>query len=102
LFKIHARYRSEVYMKKNNNLIVTDSNIGEGTEIWHFCNIYATALHCPNLLPLLDCYKSLNYSASDFPVGSRNAKMILSLPMFPELTNTEVNYVCDKIKSLYS
>jgi|TARA_B110000438_G_scaffold224567_1_gene218370 dTDP-4-amino-4,6-dideoxygalactose transaminase len=65
-------------------------------------NHIGTALHYPNLLPLLDCYKSLNYSESDFPVGSRNAKMILSLPMFPELNNAEIDYVCDKIKSFYS
>ena len=65
-------------------------------------NGIGTALHYPNLLPLLDCYKSLNYKQSDFPVGSKNAKMILSLPMFPELTDVEIDYVCEKIKSFYN
>lgn len=64
-------------------------------------NNIGTALHYPNLLPLLDCYKDLNYSEADFPIGSKTSKSILSLPMFPELTNEEIDYVCDKIKSFY-
>ena len=27
-------------MKKGNHSIVVDSKVGEGTQIWHFCNIY--------------------------------------------------------------
>lgn len=65
-------------------------------------NGIGTALHYPNLLPLLDCYKNLNYKESDFPIGSANSKKILSLPMFPELTNDEIEYVSEKIKSFYN
>jgi dTDP-4-amino-4,6-dideoxygalactose transaminase len=61
-----------------------------------------TALHYPTILPLLDCYKDLNYSESDFPVGFNNSKKILSLPMFPELSNDEIEYVCNKIKDFYN
>ena len=64
-------------------------------------NGIGTALHYPNLLPLLDCYKNLKYKESDFPIGSTNTKKILSLPMFPELTNNEIEYVCEKIKNFY-
>ncbi|MBS56302.1 MAG: erythromycin biosynthesis sensory transduction protein eryC1 [Rickettsiales bacterium] len=64
-------------------------------------NGIGTALHYPTILPLLDCYKHLNYSESDFPVGFNNSKKILSLPMFPELSNDEIEYICDKIKRFY-
>ena len=31
-------------MKTGKHSIVTDSKIGEGTEIWHFCNIYGSQI----------------------------------------------------------
>ncbi len=33
----------------------------------------------------------------DFPVAGAAAKRILSLPMYPELTEGQISYVCDKI-----
>jgi len=65
-------------------------------------NGIGTAIHYPNILPLLDCYKHLNYSESDFSVGYINSRKILSLPMFPELSNDEIKFVCEKIKEFYS
>ena len=64
-------------------------------------NGIGTALHYPTILPLLECYKNLNHSESDFPIGFNNSKKILSLPMFPELSNDEIEYVCNKIKEFY-
>ena len=60
-----------------------------------------TALHYPNILPMLECYKHLNYSPSDFPNGYSASQKILSLPMFPEIKKEEIQYVCQKIKEFY-
>lgn len=61
-----------------------------------------TALHYPKILPLLDCYNHLNHSEKDFPIGFNTSKMILSLPMFPELEDDEINFVAKKIRDFYN
>jgi|TARA_B100000945_G_scaffold52925_1_gene38330 dTDP-4-amino-4,6-dideoxygalactose transaminase len=65
-------------------------------------NSIGTALHYPNILPMLDCYKYLEHSVGDFPNGYDCSKKILSLPMFPELKQSEVVFVSQKIKEFYS
>lgn len=52
-----------------------------------------TAIHYPTPLPLLPCYKYLNYTENDFPVAVANQKKILSLPIYPEISNEQLNYV---------
>lgn len=41
---------------------------------------------------------TLGYKPGCFPVVERHAKTILSLPLYPELTDKEVNYVIKKIR----
>jgi dTDP-4-amino-4,6-dideoxygalactose transaminase len=57
-----------------------------------------TAVHYPVALPNMKAYEYLGYSASDFPVASKYQDRILSLPMYPELTEEQISYVADKIK----
>tara|TARA_B100000676_G_C17980563_1_gene788721 strand:- start:130 stop:1236 length:1107 start_codon:yes stop_codon:yes gene_type:complete len=86
----HVYHLYVVCAKKRNDLqsFLKDNGIG-------------TALHYPNILPLLDCYKHLKLSGNDFPVGKRLSSEILSLPMFPEMTQDEIKYVCDRIREFY-
>ena len=60
-----------------------------------------TAIHYPTILPMLDCYHHLNYSINDFPIGNKLSSEILSIPMFPEMTSEEINYVCQAIRDFY-
>lgn len=55
-------------------------------------------LHYPIPLHLQDAYKYLGYKEGDFPVAEKAAQRIISLPMFPELAEGQIRYVCDKIK----
>ena len=57
-----------------------------------------TALHYPVPLHLQNAYKHLGYKDGDFPIAEKHAKEILSLPMFPELTEEQIVYVVDSIK----
>jgi dTDP-4-amino-4,6-dideoxygalactose transaminase len=57
-----------------------------------------TALHYPVPLHLQNAYKHLGYKAGDFPITEKHAKEILSLPMFPELTEEQIVYVVGSIK----
>jgi dTDP-4-amino-4,6-dideoxygalactose transaminase len=59
----------------------------------------ATGLHYPVPLHLQPAYLNLGHKEGDFPVAERAAKRILSLPMYPELTETQIHYVVDTIKS---
>ena len=45
-------------------------------------------------------YQYLGYKEGDFPETEAAAKEILSLPMYPTLSNEEVMYVCEVIHKI--
>ena len=55
-------------------------------------------MHYPIPLHLQEAYRGLGYREGDFPMAERAAKRVLSLPMFPELSERQIRYVCKKIK----
>ena len=57
----------------------------------------ATGIHYPVPIHLQEACKELGYRAGDFPVTERAAERMLSLPMYPELTAAQVDYVSDAI-----
>ncbi len=61
----------------------------------------ATGLHYPITLPNLKAYAYMNHAESDFPEATRASGEILSLPMFPELTEDQIRYVVGQIRSFY-
>ncbi len=60
-----------------------------------------TAVHYPTPLPLLPAYQYLGKNESDFPVTSQNQKKIISLPMFPELSKEQMDYVAACVRRFY-
>lgn len=61
-----------------------------------------TAIHYPVALPNLPAYRYLGHTPADFPVATRLQQEILSLPMYPELTEEMVAYVAQSIKEFYA
>jgi dTDP-4-amino-4,6-dideoxygalactose transaminase len=61
----------------------------------------ATGLHYPTPLHLQQAYAHLGHQLGDFPKAENAAQRILSLPMYPELTERQLQYVCDKIREFY-
>ncbi|MCO5051964.1 MAG: DegT/DnrJ/EryC1/StrS family aminotransferase [Verrucomicrobiae bacterium] len=59
------------------------------------------ALHYPLPLHLQKCYASLGYRAGDFPVSEKAARECLSLPIYPELTDTQIERVVAVIKDFF-
>lgn len=55
-----------------------------------------TAVHYPMPLHMQDCFKYLNYKKGDFPVAEMVSEEIMSLPMNPYLSDTEIEYITDK------
>jgi dTDP-4-amino-4,6-dideoxygalactose transaminase len=56
-----------------------------------------TGIHYPIPLHLQKAYRALGYRKGDFPVTERVAAEILSLPMYPELSRAEQEYVVENI-----
>jgi dTDP-4-amino-4,6-dideoxygalactose transaminase len=54
----------------------------------------ATGIHYPIALPNLKAYRYLGHTPEDFPVATRYSRDILSLPMYPELRDDQLAYVC--------
>jgi len=61
-----------------------------------------TGIHYPIPLHLQKAYSYLGYRDGDFPVTERLAKQIVSLPMFPTLSDTEQKRVCNTITEMLS
>lgn len=56
-----------------------------------------TGIHYPVPLHLQTAYGYMNYRPGDYPVTERTAAQILSLPMFPQLTEKQQASVADEI-----
>jgi len=57
-----------------------------------------TGIHYPKALPNLKAYSYLHHKPKDFPVASHYQEEILSLPMYPELTEAQIKHVADCLK----
>jgi dTDP-4-amino-4,6-dideoxygalactose transaminase len=61
-----------------------------------------TGIHYPIPLHMQKAYVSLNYCLEDFPVASRVASEIVSLPMFPQLTADQQAKVAEEVLAFTS
>lgn len=62
----------------------------------------ATNIHYPIALPYLPAYSYLKHQPEDFPVAYKYQNEILSLPMYPELTDEQIIFISDSIHKFYS
>jgi dTDP-4-amino-4,6-dideoxygalactose transaminase len=60
-----------------------------------------TAIHFPIPIHLQKGYRFLKYRPGTFPVSEAACAQVLSLPMYPELTNAEVRSVVSAVKAFY-
>jgi len=74
------RDRLQAYLKEH----------GIGTEIY-----YPLPLH------LQACFVDLGYQAGDFPVSERLAGEVLSLPIHPEVSPSQIERICQTVKRFY-
>jgi len=58
-------------------------------------------IHYPIPIHLQDAYADLGRPAGSFPVTERLAGEILSLPIYPEMADSDVDHVCAAIKAFY-
>jgi len=60
-----------------------------------------TSLNYPKALPFYPAYEYLGHKRADFPVAYRNQSSILSLPIFPEMTDEMIEYVAKQIRRTF-
>lgn len=65
-------------------------------------NKIGVEIYYPQPLHLQVCFKSLGYKKGDLPVSEKMVKESLSLPIYPELTETMQEYVVSKIAEFFS
>jgi len=53
-------------------------------------------------MPLLTLFKNLGYDILDYPISYDNYSREISLPIYPQLTNEQVEYVCDIVNKSYT
>jgi dTDP-4-amino-4,6-dideoxygalactose transaminase len=57
-----------------------------------------SGVHYPVPIHLQEAYRSLGYGPGSFPIAEKCAAEFVSLPMFPELTSEQLDYVIQGIK----
>ena len=61
----------------------------------------ATAIYYPLSLHLQEVYRSLGYRKGDLPQSEQAQDEVLSLPMYPELTEEQINLIVEAIKNFH-
>jgi dTDP-4-amino-4,6-dideoxygalactose transaminase len=86
----HVYYMYEIRSERRDNLMQFLKE--KGIE----CGI-----HYPIPLHLQPAYASLRLRAGSYPVAEKLAREILSIPMYPELSNEQIDYVVKEIAQFF-
>jgi dTDP-4-amino-4,6-dideoxygalactose transaminase len=62
------------------------------------CGI-TTLIHYPVPIHLQEAYRDIGGKAGDFPIAEKCAAEVLSLPIFPELSEEEVSHIIEAVNS---
>ncbi len=125
ILKVKLKYLDSWHEKRRNNAAYYDKSF-EGMNLvtpkaesynYHIYNQYTIAVnnreklkehlaqnqigydtYYPLPLHLQKCFEDLGYKNGDLPNSEKKALEVLSLPIYPELTRKEQDYVIEKIK----
>ena len=83
---IHTYHQYTISVPDRDGLLNYLGEKGIGSRVY-----YPVPMH------LQPCYKDLGYKEGDFPISEKAAKSVLSLPVYPELTEEMIQYVIDTV-----
>lgn len=87
-YHIYHQYTLVVERRDGLKSHLKEKNIG-------FETYYPLPLH------LQECYKDLGYKPGDLPIAEELAAKVISLPVYPEMTEDQQAFVIDAIKGFY-
>jgi dTDP-4-amino-4,6-dideoxygalactose transaminase len=87
---LHVYNQFVILVKERDGLLSHLKEQGIGTEIY-----YPLPLH------LQACFADLGYHKGDFPVSEMASESSLAIPIYPELTESDQQYVVSVIASFY-
>lgn len=107
---------AQKYLEGINNPEIVKPNVTDyAKHVWHLYvirtkkrnefqqyleqNGIGTVIHYPIAIHLQQAYEELGYKEGDFPLAEKIADEVLSLPMWPGMTDEEINYVIEKINN---
>jgi dTDP-4-amino-4,6-dideoxygalactose transaminase len=109
----HNAYRYNALLKGNG--VVTPEELSDVRAVYHLYVVRVpaehreafqeslkaagvdTGIHYPIALPFLNAYRHLGHTDADFPVAFKAAREIVSLPMFSELTEEQLQHVVNAV-----
>lgn len=117
---IGAKYKELLDVRKISHKKIRDYTYAHPSGDWDVnCNVYnyfcfyvenrdelikkleskgiATGIYFPYPIHLLPALKGFGYKEGDFPMAERHSKLVLALPMYPELTDEQVNYILEAL-----
>ncbi len=77
---------------------VADSQVRQKVQDYLNSKNVSTGIHYPIPVHLQEAFNNLGYSKGDFEISESLAERVLSLPMFPELTEAQINHVVQSLK----
>ncbi|MHB1347481.1 MAG: DegT/DnrJ/EryC1/StrS family aminotransferase [Candidatus Humimicrobiaceae bacterium] len=118
-WNLRRRQISEMYVKGLENLpVLLPSSSPENVHVFHLFVIRVkqrdkfmkflsgegvnTVIHYPIPIHLQPAYKYLNHKKGFLPITERISEEIVSLPIFPDLEDAEVDYVIKSIKKFFN
>ena len=90
----HSRHTYHLYVVQVPDRDSVQAKLGEtGIE---------SGVHYPIALPFMEAYAHLGHEPPDFPVSHSQMGRILSLPMYAELNEQQIEHVCSTLKTAIS
>ncbi|TZE83086.1 DegT/DnrJ/EryC1/StrS family aminotransferase [Calorimonas adulescens] len=114
--RINAANKYDSLLSDLSDVIKTPYKIKEAKHIYHLYCIQcenreiimqklkergiATGIYYPVPLHLQKAYTNLGYRQGDLPVAEDLCKKIFAIPMFPEITDNEINYISEVLHEI--
>lgn len=77
---------------------VKDSQVRQKVQDYLNTKNVSTGIHYPVPVHLQAAFSNLGYQKGDFQISENLAERVLSLPMFPELTEAQIDHVVQSLK----
>lgn len=108
---------AKLYTEGLSDLVITPTESASTSHVYHLYVIQTgdrdglqkylaekgvgTLIHYPVPAHLQKAYSYRGYKTGDLPVTEQMVKRILSLPMYPELTDEQVSYVIKEVRNFH-